>query len=149
MFMALQIARTREHIAQSAFTSELAEFTNQRPLSREAVRELIIERHGHTPDDPEVEAAWTLATYEMKESVPCFDQAFSIMIENATTSLAPLLDGMHWRVETVDAPILWTCDRPLMPWRPPSVKDRYEGLGYANADEVRMPLSPVAMLILR
>jgi hypothetical protein len=36
-----------------------------------------------------------------------------------------------------------------MPWRPPSVRDRYEGLGYANADEVRMPLSPVAMLILR
>jgi len=57
--------------------------------------------------------------------------------------------GLHWRVETVDAPILWTCDRPLMPWRPPSAKDRYEGLRYANADEIRMPLSPVAMLILR
>ena len=78
MFMALQIARTREHIAHSAFTSELAEFTDERPLSREVVRSFIIERHGHKPEDPEVEAAWTLATYEMKESVPSFDQAFHL-----------------------------------------------------------------------
>jgi hypothetical protein len=148
-FMALQIARTRERIAHNAFTSELLEFTEERPLSRDEVRRFITERHGHTPEDPEVEAAWTLATYEMQESVPSFEKAFSVAMENATIRMAPLLGGLHWRVETVDAPILWTCDRPLMPWRPPTFRDRFEGLGYGNADEVRMPLSPVAMLILR
>jgi hypothetical protein len=148
-FMALQIARTRERIAHTAFTSELLEFTDERPLSHDAVRRFITERHGHTPEDPEVEAAWTLATYEMQESVSSFEKAFSVAMENATIRMAPLLSGLHWRVETVDAPVLWTCDRPLMPWRPPSPEDRYRGLGYGNAEEVRMPLSPVAMLILR
>ena len=146
--MALQIARTRERIAHTAFTSELREFTDERPLSHDAVRMFITERHGHTPEDPEVEAAWTLATYEMQESVSSFEMAFSVAMENATIRMAPLLSGLHWRVETVDAPILWTCDRPLMPWRPPCLEDRYRGLGYGNAEEVRMPLSP-AMLILR
>jgi hypothetical protein len=62
----------------------------------------------------------------MQDFVPSFEKVFSISMENATTCMAPLLSGLHWRVETVDAPILWTCDRPVMPWRPPSAKDRYE-----------------------
>jgi hypothetical protein len=149
MFMALQIARSREHIAQTAFSSELAEFTEERPPSREIVHRFINERHGHTPEDAEVEAARTLATFEMQEFVASFDTAFSVSMKNATTRMAPLLDGLHWRVETVDAPVLWTSDRPVMPWRPPSSRDRFEGVGYGNADEIRMPLSPAAMLILQ
>ena len=119
-FMALQIARTRERIAHNAFTSELLEFTDERPLTQDAVRRFITERHGHTPEDPEVEAAWSLATFETQDFVPSFEKVFSVSMENATIRMAPLLSGLHWRVETVDAPILWTCDRPLMPWRPPS-----------------------------
>jgi hypothetical protein len=148
MFMALQIARTREHIARTAFSSELAEFTEERPPSHEIVRKFIAERHGHTPDEPEIEAAWTLATYEMQESVASFETAFGVSIKIATTQMSPLLDGMHWRVETVDEPVLWTCDRPVMPWGPPSPRDRFRGVGYGNADEIRMPLNPTAMLIL-
>ena len=149
MFMALQIARTREHIAQAAFGSELAEFTEERPPSRETVRRFIHERHRHEPKDAEVEAAWTLATFElMDESPPSFDYAFSIALGVATTKLAPLLGELHWRVELADQPILWTSDRPVMPWRPPSPRDRFEGVGYGDCDEIRMPLSPAAMLIL-
>jgi hypothetical protein len=93
MFMALQIARTREHIAQTAFASELAEFAEKRPPSREVVRKFILQRHGHTPEDAEVEAAWTLATFEiMQERVR---QGVSISMEIATTKMAPLLDGLH------------------------------------------------------
>ena len=87
-FMALQIARTRERIAHTAFTSELLEFTDERPLSHDAVRRFITERHGHTPEDSEVEAAWTLATYEMQESVSSFEKAFSVAMENATALAA-------------------------------------------------------------
>ena len=105
--MALQIAPTREHIAQTAFSSELAEFTDERPLSHEIVRKFIIERHSHVPADAEVEAAWTLATYELQEAVASFETAFSVAIKIATTQMAPVLDGLHWRVETVDEPILW------------------------------------------
>ena len=150
MFMALQIARTREHIAQATVAAELAEFTEDRPPSRETVRRFIIERHGHTPNDVEVEAAWTLASFEVMQGLPpSFDEAFSVSMDIATTKLAPLLDGLHWRVEIADTPILWASDRPVMPWRPPSPKDSFEGVGYANSDEIRMPLTPVAMLVLQ
>lgn len=149
MFMALQIARTREHIAQTTFASELAAFTEECPPSRETVRMFIREHHGHEPEDAEVEAAWTLAAFAiMHESPPSFDQAFSIAMEVATTRLAPVLGERHWRVEIAGQPVLWTSDRPVMPWRPPSPRDRFEGVGYADADEIRMPLSPVAMLVL-
>jgi hypothetical protein len=36
-----------------------------------------------------------------------------------------------------------------MPWRPPSPRDRFDGVGYGDADEIRMPLSPTAMLVLQ
>jgi hypothetical protein len=36
-----------------------------------------------------------------------------------------------------------------MPWRPVSPRDSIEGVGYATADEVRMPLSPTAMLVMQ
>lgn len=128
--MALQIARTREHIARTAVASELAEFTEERPPSRDVVRRFIHERHGHAAEDAEVEAAWSLAAFEiMQASVPSFNEAFSISMEVATTQLAPLLGALHWRVEIADAPILWTSDRPVMPWRPPSPRDAFEGVG--------------------
>ena len=150
MFMALQFARTREHISKSMFVPELAEFTADRPPSRDVVCKFIQERYHHTPDDAEVEAAWDFATLQMMhESVPSFDQAFSLSMQIATTTMAPLFDGLHWRVEITDAPVLWTSDRPVMPWRPPSPRDEFEGLGYANSDEIRMPLGSTAMLILR
>jgi hypothetical protein len=109
----------------------------------------ILERHGHEPDDPEVEAAWTLAAFEiMHESPPSFADAFSISMDVATTKIAPMLDGLHWHVEITDAPVLWASDRPVMQWRPPSIRDRFEGVGYGDCDEIRMPLTPTAMLIL-
>jgi hypothetical protein len=75
LFMALQIARTREHIAQTTFEVELAEFTEERPPSRETVRAFIRQRHRHDPDDAEVEGAWTLAAIALtQETVPSFDR---------------------------------------------------------------------------
>jgi hypothetical protein len=148
-FMALQIARTREHIAQATFVSELAEFTEERPPTQPSVRRFIQERHGHDPEEPEVAAAWTLAVSQLQQgSPPSFDEAFSISMDIAIRRLAPLIDGLHWRVETTVSPILWTSDRPVMPWPPPSPRDVFEGVGYGDCDEIRMPLTPVAMLVL-
>jgi hypothetical protein len=108
--------RRREHIAQTTFASDLAEFTEERPPSRDIVHRFIQERHGHSPEDAEVEAAWSLATFQiMQGSLRSFDEAFSNSMGVATTQLAPLLGELHWRVETAEAPILWTSDRPVMP----------------------------------
>lgn len=149
LFMALQIARSREHIASSTFIAELAEYKPERPLTRAAVRTFIRARHGHVPGDREVEAAWTLAHFQIEQGlVPTLDQAFSASMDVAVRDLAPLLSSRHWRVERSLEPILWSSDRPVMPWRPPSDRDAFEGVGYADCDEIRMPIGPRAMLVL-
>jgi hypothetical protein len=82
------------------------------------------------------------------EPPPSFDEMFLISMDVATTKLAPLLDQRHWRVEATDRPVVWMCDRPVMPWRPPSPRDAFEGVGYGDSEEVRVPLSPAVMLVL-
>lgn len=149
VFMALQIARSREHIASSTFIAELADYSPERPLTRAAVRTFIRERHGHAPGELEVEATWTLAHFQIEQDlVPTLDQAFSTSVDVAIRQLAPLLSSRHWRVERSREPLLWSSDRPVMPWRPPSDRDAFEGVGYAEFDEIRMPIGPSAMLIL-
>jgi hypothetical protein len=150
MFMALQIVRTREHIARDTFASEPAAFTEKRPPSRETVCAFITERYGHTPAESEVEAAWALAGFQIMATPPLpLGEAFSMSMDIATTKLAPLLGGLEWRVELASEPILWASDRPVMPWRPPGPRDEFEGVGYADSDEIRMPLGPTAMLVLQ
>jgi hypothetical protein len=41
LFMALQIVRTREHLAQQEFVTAIAKFSDERPLSRDTVRRFL------------------------------------------------------------------------------------------------------------
>lgn len=146
-FMALQVARTREHLARTTVSAQLADFTDERPISKGKVKDFFALRLRHDADDIEVEAAWTLVNYELTLGQPTVDEAFSISMDIAVQKLAPLFENLNWRVETVDQPVLWTSDRPVMPWRPPTERDAFEGVGYQDSSEIRMPLSPTAMLI--
>jgi hypothetical protein len=146
-FMALQVARTREHLTRTTLSAQLAAYTDERPIPRKAVRAFLLKRLRHDADDTEVEAAWSLTNYELSLGQPTVDEAFSISMDIAVRQMAPLFENLHWRVETLDQPVLWTSDRPVMPWRPPTERDAFEGVGYGESDEVRMPLSPTAMLI--
>jgi hypothetical protein len=146
-FMALQVARTREHLTRTTLSAQIAAYTDERPIPRNAVRAFLLKRLRHDADDTEVEAAWSLANYELSLGQPTVDKAFSISMDIAVRQMAPLFENLHWRVETLDQPVLWTSDRPVMPWRPPTERDAFEGVGYGECDEIRMPLSPAAMLI--
>lgn len=150
VFLALQIARTREHIASSTFIEEFSQAEPARPVTKDAVRRFIRERHGQDPSNDEVDGAWALVSYQIDTErwELSFDQAFAISIDVAVRQLAPILDNLFWRVETCSQPILWASDRPVMPWRPPSEKDSFEGLGYGDCDEIRVPLAPNAMLVM-
>lgn len=149
LFIALQIARTREHIAQASFVVEVAEYAKAIPPTREEVRDFLMSRYCYQPGETELEAAWTLAHVQLtNEPSLSFDDVFSVSMDVAVTKLAPLIAGLHWRVERCSTPVLWTADRPVMPWRPPGPQDQYEGLGYAECEEIRMPLTPTAMLVL-
>ena len=149
LFIALQIARTREHILCTTFVERLAEAKQERPLTREAVCDFLRVELGADPGTQEVEGAWTLASFLAdKGGLRSFDEAFSMSIDVALKSLEPLINALHWRVETVNEPVLWMSDRPVMPYRPPSDADDLQGVGYADCDEIRFPLSPSAMLVM-
>lgn len=126
-FRALQVARTREHLTRTTVSAQLAEFTGERPISKDKVREFIKIRLRHDPDDTEVDAAWSLVNYELTFGQPTVDEAFSISMDVAVRQMAPLFENLNWRVETVDQPVLWTSDRPVMPWRTPTERDSFEG----------------------
>lgn len=146
-FMALQVARTREHLLRTTVSAELAAFTDERPISQAKVKDFFRVHLRQEAGDAEVEAAWSLVNYELSLGIPSIDEAFSISMDVAIRHMAPLFENLHWRVEQTRDPVLWTSDRPVMPWRPPSERDAFEGVGYQDADEIRMPLSPTAVLI--
>ena len=56
---------------------------------------------------------------------------------------------MHWTVERCRRAMLLTSDRPVMNWRPPSTRDQFEGIGIETAQEVRLPITPTELLVMR
>lgn len=151
LFIALQLARTREHVARQEFVLSLAESTTERPLSKEAVRQYLTHEHlGFAPDDREVEGAWTVASYMLAQGdLPTREALLGISLDIAVSQLAPAIEAMWWSVVTCRKPILLTSDRPVMYWRTPSDRDDIEGVGLLGAVEVRFPLTPRSLLVLR
>jgi hypothetical protein len=70
------------------------------------------------------------------------------MMLESMEKIAPVLDGMWWTVESDRKERLITSDAPLIIWRKPSPRDEYEGVGVANAEEIRFPLDPGKQLVL-
>jgi hypothetical protein len=73
----------------------------------------------------------------------------AILLGAAVREIAPRLGRFHWTVEHCHRPMLFTSDRPMMCWRPRSVRDEYEGVGVETAEEIRMPLTPQDLLVIR
>lgn len=151
LFAALQFVRTPQSLARRNFVASVAEFTSERPVSKDSVRRFLAEEYlGFAPEDAEVECAWILVTHAMDTGdLPTSDETFTMAMDVALKEIAPRLGQLRWTVETCRKPILFTSDRPVMCWRPKSYRDRFEGLGLDNADEIRMPLDPRSLLILR
>jgi Protein of unknown function (DUF4238) len=73
--------------------------------------------------------------------------AIRLMLESVD-QLVPILLDRHWTLEIARKPRLLTSDHPLVIWRTPSPRDQYEGVGIANAEQVRFPLDPGKQLVL-
>jgi hypothetical protein len=151
LFAAVQLVRTRERFAQVEFVNSFAEYSDVRPADRDAMRDFLAQCHLHfEPSDREVEAAWTIAYVALNQGdLPSKDDAVGMMLNIATRELGPRLERSSWVVEHCRRPMLFTSDRPVMCWRPRSARDRYEGIGIESADEIRMPLTPNDLLVIR
>ena len=151
LFAAVQLARTREHVAQIEFLNSFAQYSTRRPVTREDIRTFLAEKHLRCPpSDREVEAAWTYAyvTFNQGEP-PSKDEVMGILLGSAVKEIGPRLARYGWIVEHCRKPMLFTNDRPVMCWRPRSLRDRFEGVGVETAEEIRMPLTPQNLLVIR
>jgi len=151
LFAAIQLIRTRERIAQAEFLSSFAAFSTRRPVTKDDIRAFLTERWlRFPPSDNEVEGAWTIASVTLRQGEPpSKDEVIAMLLNIAIRELAPRLARFHWTVEHCRKPMLFTSDRPVMCWRPRSQRDKYEGIGIENAEEIRMPLTPHDLLVIR
>jgi Protein of unknown function (DUF4238) len=151
LFAAVQLVRTREHLAQVEFLNNFAKFSSRRPVERDDVRAFLEERHlRFPPSGREVEAAWTFAYVMFNNGGPLTkNEVMRMLFGIAIRELAPRLERYSWTVEHCRKPILFSSDRPVMNWRERSPRDRYEGIGLETADETRMPLTPNDLLVIR
>jgi hypothetical protein len=147
VFMAHQLTRTLKHSDQVNFISELAASNNEWPVTQDAVREYLRKLDGCQPDDAEVYAAWTFVTGAPTGTLTR-DDALKISMDTAIREIAPRLQARDWTVRKFRRPALMTNDCPVHPWRRPTTDTRVGGVGIGNADEVRFPLSPSALLVM-
>lgn len=148
-FMALQLNRTPEQRGRVLFAKDLAAYAGARKLDKMVVAEYLERVHlGFRPRDPEVSAALDLAQVVLRDPAVLTNEfAIRLMLESVD-QLVPILLDRHWTLEIARKPRLLTSDHPLVIWRTPSPRDRYEGVGIANAEQVRFPLDPGKQLVL-
>jgi hypothetical protein len=148
-FMALQLNRTPEQRGRVLFAKDLAAYAGARELDKMVVAEYLERVHlGFRPRDPEVSAALDLAQVVLRDPAVLTNEfAIRLMLESVD-QLVPILLDRHWTLEIARKPRLLTSDHPLVIWRTPSPRDRYEGVGIANAEQVRFPLDPGKQLVL-
>ncbi|GAB3019522.1 DUF4238 domain-containing protein [Mycobacterium bourgelatii] len=144
VFAALLLSRTLKHHQQHNFVCDVAGTTDERPIPKSAVRKHICDLDGADPNDNEVDAAWMFVNGF--PDMPTPDMVFGASMDVAVSKIAPYLEAMNWTVHRYRKPVLISSDSPVHPWRrtpPPR-----GGIGIGNADEIRFPLSPSALLVM-
>jgi hypothetical protein len=76
------------------------------------------------------------------------DNMLVLDIFEEAAGVAATLHGKKWTLLRSEEDIFLTCDRPVVPWRKRTKKNRHLGVGPANADEVYFPLDPRQMIVI-
>lgn len=149
IYLALQMTRTPEQRERTLFPERLAAYLDGRELTRNLVASYLVDHHlGSTPADNEVDAAFDFASVALQDR-SIFTPEFSMrMMLRSVTELAPRLDQFEWCVENDRKERFITSDTPLVLWRTPTVRDKFEGFGIETAEEMRFPLDPAKQLVL-
>jgi Protein of unknown function (DUF4238) len=148
-YLALQSTRTPETRERILFAREVADYAGRRRITQALMAEYLETVHlGFRPAASEISAAWDFVTVNL-QSPETLTEEFAIeMMLVSMEKIAPVLDGMWWTVESDRKGRLITSDAPFIVWRTPSPRDEFEGVGIANAEEIRFPLDPGKQLVL-
>ncbi len=149
VFLALQSTRTPEQRDRVLFPRRVAEYAGKREVTKEIVAEFLERVHlGFAASDNEVRSAFDFVSVTLgdpRTQTPEF--AIHLMLQSVSYG-APLLASLNWTLEVDRKEQLITSDLPIVIWRTPSPRDKYEGVGLGNANEVRFPLDPGKQLVL-
>jgi hypothetical protein len=151
-FLAIQLVRTPDHISQLLFASLVVEYAGGRPISENVVRAYLADVHlGYPPKDREVRAAASFVNgaLNMVGTLPTKHDALTMLFRIAVEQLAPVLRDKAWSIETDPKRRFITTDLPVSKYWNPAKRRRYEGVGIANADEIRFPVDPQHLLVMR
>lgn len=148
-YLGLQSTRTPEWRDRTLFPARVAEYAGGREITRDLVAEYLAEKHlGFRPSENEASAAFDFIS-EAIGSPETLTREYSItMMLQGTEEIAPILHELSWTLESDRKARLITSDAPFIIWRKPSIRDKFEGVGITNAEEVRFPLDPGKQLVL-
>ena len=153
-FMAFQVTRGRQ------FRKSFADFVDRsnkgilRTLAAQAPDEYFerisaeLVAQGKEPlgeITPEVRKKW--ADGERFTVVPSQEHTIEMSMV-AIDELTIIFFQMAWKLVRFAAPCLFTSDHPVLYWREPDRLSPFMGIGPATANEIRIPLSPSAVLVL-
>lgn len=148
--LALQLVRTPEHFDHWLFPLKAANFTLERPISRDGMRRFLRDEYlGKDPHESELEGALVFANHSLSQRDPTKQEILESLFRTALEELAPRMADMAWSVEHCPRAVLATTDRPVAVWRRDPRSIHRMGTGLASADEVRFPLGPHDLLVLR
>jgi hypothetical protein len=148
-YLGLQSTRTPETRERIFFSRRVADYAGDREITEELIAEYLETVHlGFRPSTSEISAAFDFVTANLQAPETLTPEFAIGMMLDSMEKIAPILDGMWWTLESDRKEQLITSDAPLIVWRKPSPRDEYEGVGIANAQEIRFPLDPGKQLVL-
>jgi hypothetical protein len=131
------------------FPERLASYLDGQELTVERVVQYLTEVHlGFAPSPNEAQAAFDFASVALEEPGALTPELSIRTMLSSLEQLLPVFDGLCWTVERERKGRLITSDSPVVIWRTPTARGKFEGVGLANAEEIRFPLDPQKQLVL-
>ncbi len=149
-FIAFQMTRTPERRAEIMLAEAVRAFLDGRELTEPLMAEYLESVHlGFAPSEREVRAAVAWIGYQLYQlGTGTREEAMRIM-HSIAVEFMPKLAEMHWSIAVDRKQRFVTADQPVLIWKQPSPRDAFMGVGLQTADEVRLPLDPGKVLVLR
>jgi hypothetical protein len=153
-FLAIQLVRTPDHIDQFMFVPSALEYAGTRrgPVDSDIMREYLTHiRLGNVPPDTEAQAAadWVNGALTKPGRMPSREQAIIALFKIAQEHMAPVLQRKAWSVEIDMKGRFITADLPVSKYWYPAKRKMYMGVGIEDADEIRFPIDPCHLLVMR
>lgn len=145
--LAIQFLRTPDHQELETLPYEAVRFAGEWPVPKPVIEQFLIERGGYQPSPTEVQGAWDFVNFTTRGDQRLGRNAWLEIQFAALPKITASLNQRSWAVEIAHEGAFLTSDQPLTLWHPKPKS--YMGIGLFDAKEIRFPLGPRHLLVLR